>query len=209
MKNRTHGALHASACLGLGLTVALSAGILSAQTAAPPGTDTAPLNWTTRQDHQNMKDQLGIKALRPGPSGRDGATNGANYDLTKANPFPNLPEMLTLKNGQKVTTADFSKLTGKWRRAHVYTPPDYDKKTRTRYPVLYLQHGAGENERGWVEQGRAQFIVDNLIASGRAKPLVLVVDTGYASYASTNGPSSFKRTAGPTAAFEGDLSPRT
>jgi enterochelin esterase-like enzyme len=96
----------------------------------------------------------------------------------------------------------FSKLTGKWRRAHVYTPPDYDKKPRTRYPVLYLQHGAGENERGWVEQGRANFILDNLIATGKAKPMIVVVDTGYAAYASTNGPSSFRRTAGPTAAFE-------
>jgi enterochelin esterase family protein len=96
----------------------------------------------------------------------------------------------------------FSKLTDKWRRAHVYTPPDYDKNTRTRYPVLYLQHGAGENERGWVEQGRANFILDNLLAGKKAQPMILVVDTGYASYASTNGPSSFRRTAGPTAAFE-------
>lgn len=99
----------------------------------------------------------------------------------------------------------YSKLTGKWRRAHVYAPPDYDKKPRARYPVLYLQHGAGENERGWVEQGRANFIMDNLIASGRAKPMILVVDTGYASYAAdipTNGPSSFRRSAGPTGAFE-------
>lgn len=96
----------------------------------------------------------------------------------------------------------FSKLTGKWRRAHVYTPPDYDRKTRTYYPVLYLQHGAGENERGWVEQGRANFILDNLIASGRAKPMILVVDTGYAAYVSISGPSSFRRTAGPNGAFE-------
>jgi hypothetical protein len=82
------------------------AGTLSAQTAATPGADSAPLNWTTQQDHQNMKEQLGITRLRPGPSGREGATNAANYDVTKANPFPNLPEVLTLKNGQKVTTAD-------------------------------------------------------------------------------------------------------
>src|ERR1043165_1509168 len=45
----------------------------------------------------------------------------------------------------------YSKITGKWRRAFVYTPPDYDANAQARYPVLYLQHGAGENERGWVE----------------------------------------------------------
>jgi len=92
-----------------------------------------------------------------------------------------------------------SKTTGKWRRAHVYTPPDYDRKTRARYPVLYLQHGAGENERGWVEQGRANFILDNLIASGRARPMILVVDTGYAAFAGT---SAGTNRAAPTAAFE-------
>jgi len=50
-----------------------------------------PMNWTAEQDHQNMMDQLGIKALRPGPSGNENAPNHANYDEAKANPFPNLP----------------------------------------------------------------------------------------------------------------------
>src|SRR4026208_675675 len=67
-------------------------------------------NLTTAQDHQNMMEQLGIKKLRPGPSGRAGATNEANYDPAKANPFPNLPDALTLKKGQKVTTPDI------WRK---------------------------------------------------------------------------------------------
>jgi len=57
-----------------------------------------------------------------------------------------------------------SKITGKWRRVNVYTPPDYDKDSNARYPVLCLLHGAGEIERGWIEQGRANFILDNLIA---------------------------------------------
>ena len=92
-----------------------------------------------------------------------------------------------------------SKITGKWRRAHVYTPPDYDKNSRTRYPVLYLQHGAGENERGWVEQGRANFILDNLVAAGKAKPMILVVDTGYASFA---GVTAGTNRSAATAAFE-------
>ena len=63
-----------------------------------------PVVWTAEQDHQNMMVQLGIKALRPGPSGDEKAPNHANYDESKANPYPNLPEVLTLKNGQKVTT---------------------------------------------------------------------------------------------------------
>ena len=92
-----------------------------------------------------------------------------------------------------------STITAKWRRAHVYTPPDYDRNTRTRYPVLYLQHGAGENERGWLKQGRANFILDNLIASGKARPMILVVDTGYAAYA---GATVGTNRAAATAAFE-------
>jgi len=65
-----------------------------------------PVTFTSEQDHQNMMDQLGIKALRPGPSGDEKAPNHANYDESLANPYPSLPDILTLKNGQKVTTAE-------------------------------------------------------------------------------------------------------
>lgn len=65
-----------------------------------------PLNWTAQQDHKNMMEQLGITRLRPGPSGNVNATNAANYDTTKANPFPDLPDPLMTKNGTKVTTAE-------------------------------------------------------------------------------------------------------
>ncbi len=74
-----------------------------------------------------------------------------------------------------------SKATGNWRRAYVYTPPDYDTQTKKRYPVLYLFHGMGEDERGWSSQGKANFILDNLIAEGKAKPMIVVMDTAYAS----------------------------
>ncbi len=66
----------------------------------------APVTFTAEQDHDNMMKQLGIKTLRPGPSGDEKAPNHANYDESIANPYPNLPEVLTLKNGRKVTTAD-------------------------------------------------------------------------------------------------------
>lgn len=74
-----------------------------------------------------------------------------------------------------------SSVTGKMRRAFVYTPPGYDTASRKRYPVLYLQHGAGESERGWVAQGRANFILDNLIATGKTVPMIVVMDNGYAA----------------------------
>jgi len=75
----------------------------------------------------------------------------------------------------------YSKSTGQWRHARVYTPPGYDQNPRTRFPVLYLQHGRGEDETGWSRQGRAQFILDNLIAAGKALPMMVVMDRGYAS----------------------------
>jgi enterochelin esterase family protein len=77
-----------------------------------------------------------------------------------------------------------STVTGKPRRAMVYTPPGYDT-SGTRYPVLYLQHGAGEDERGWTTQGRANFILDNLIAAKKATPMIVVMDNGYADRAGT------------------------
>jgi enterochelin esterase family protein len=67
------------------------------------------------------------------------------------------------------------------RRVVVYTPPGYDDEPTRRYPVLYLQHGAGESERAWTEQGRAHLILDNLIAAGRAQPMLVVMENGYAT----------------------------
>src|SRR5437868_8117612 len=69
------------------------------------GQQSPPTNWTAEQDHQNMMDQLGIKALRPGPSGNEKDPNHANYDEEKANPYGDLPDALTLKDGKKVTSA--------------------------------------------------------------------------------------------------------
>jgi enterochelin esterase-like enzyme len=64
------------------------------------------------------------------------------------------------------------------RHAFVYTPPDYDKDTSKRYPVLYLQHGAGEDETGWGRQGHAGLIMDNLIAEGKTKPFIIAMEYG-------------------------------
>ncbi len=74
----------------------------------------------------------------------------------------------------------FSKIANAWRRALIYTPPDYDSHPAQRYPVFILRHGGGEDETGWVEQGRANFILDNLIAEGKARPMIVVMDWGQA-----------------------------
>lgn len=74
----------------------------------------------------------------------------------------------------------FSKITNAWRRCFVYTPAEYNIKTKERYPVLYLQHGSGEDETGWAVQGKANLILDNLIAEGKAVPMIIVMDNGYA-----------------------------
>lgn len=81
-----------------------------------------------------------------------------------------------------------SAVTGSWRHALVYTPPNYDTQTSTRYPVLYLQHGGGEDETGWIKQGHANFILDNLIAAGKTKPMIIVMANGYARRAGYNPP---------------------
>jgi len=74
----------------------------------------------------------------------------------------------------------FSKLTNSFRRCFVYTPEDYNENTKMRYPVLYLQHGSFEDETGWSAQGKANLILDNLIASKKAVPMIIVMDNGYA-----------------------------
>lgn len=102
---------------------ALAAFALSAATAV----DTT--NWTSQQDHQNMMDQLGIKALRPGPSGNESAPNHANYDEATANPYPNLPDPLTLKNGKKVTTPAMW-----WNQRRPEITEDFDREVLGRVP---------------------------------------------------------------------------
>lgn len=73
-----------------------------------------------------------------------------------------------------------SKVTESWRHALVYLPPGYDTNVKMRYPVLYLQHGAGEDETGWIRQGHANVILDNLIAAKNCKSMIVVMAYGYA-----------------------------
>jgi len=74
----------------------------------------------------------------------------------------------------------FSKTTNEWRRIYIYCPPGYDKDVQKKYPVLYIQHGGGEDQRGWAQQGLTDVILDNLIAEGKAKPMIVVSETSAA-----------------------------
>ena len=108
--------------------LALVAGPLAwgAEPAKPPegGTATGPVKMTAQEDHQRMMDLLHITSLRPGANGSNRqAPNYANYDEAKANPYPNLPEPLVLKNGQKVATA---RMWWDQRRAEIVE--DFDRE---------------------------------------------------------------------------------
>ncbi len=116
--------------LALALLIGISASRgLAADVARTNASSATSNNWTATQDHKNMMEQLGIRKLRPGPSGRAGATNEANYDPAKANPFPELPDPLTLKNGQKVTTPEIW-----WTRRRPEIVEDFEREIFGRIP---------------------------------------------------------------------------
>lgn len=81
-------------------------------------------------------------------------------------------------HGQTRSCVYYSESTEEYRRCMVYTPAEYETQTQRRYPVLYLQHGMCEDELGWTEQGKAHFILDNMIASGESLPMIVVMDNG-------------------------------
>lgn len=102
-------------------------------------------------------------------SGIEIPEKGADYYLPKNVPHGDVRERWY-----------YSNTTQAWRRVYIYAPPGYDTDTSARYPVLYLQHGAGEDERGWSNQGHVGFIMDNLIAERKAQPMLVVMEQGYA-----------------------------
>jgi enterochelin esterase family protein len=82
-------------------------------------------------------------------------------------------------HGQLREVLYYSRSADAHLRCFIYTPPDYDKDTGRRFPVLYLQHGGGEDETGWGQQGRTGLIMDNLIAAGKARPFIIVMANSY------------------------------
>ena len=96
-----------------------------------------------------------------------------------------------------------SKTTGTTRGLYIYTPPGYNPRSNNKYPVLYLLHGVGDTENGWIEIGVANLIADNLLAAGKMKPLIIVMPLGHASFpGSVNSAGGFNQTS---TAFEKDL----
>jgi enterochelin esterase family protein len=97
-------------------------------------------------------------------------------------------ELKDAPHGNVLIRNYYSKVAKSWRHIFIYTPPDYEKNTKTRYPVLYLQHGGGEDERVWIEMGRTNLILDNLIAEGKVKPFIVVMETSAVGPAMPMGP---------------------
>ena len=86
-------------------------------------------------------------------------------------------ELRDVPHGNVLIKNYYAASINSWRHIYVYTPPDYEKSPTKRYPVLYLQHGGGEDERVWTEMGRTNVILDNLLAEGKITPFIVVMET--------------------------------
>jgi len=145
--------------------------LLSAKAFAqnPAGKYPPPVNFTAEQDHQNMMDQLGVKVLRPGPSGNEADPNHANYDESLANPYPKLPDPLTLNNGKKVTTAEMW-----WNKRRAEIVEDMEREVYGRIPkdVPKVTWTIKVTDREWI--GFTPVIAKQLIGhvDNTAYPLI-------------------------------------
>jgi enterochelin esterase family protein len=132
--------------------------------------------WTGTADRTPGSSQFEVKASVPAPYDAQATAHGAlhiHYYRSK-------------------------KFAGALRMLYVYTPPGYETSS-TRYPALYLMHGAGGNESSWVTGGRANLILDNLIAQGKARPMIVVMPYGRAGQSTTIGPLAPAAVAAPNA----------
>lgn len=111
------------------LLIPVSLRIMAQNPTTQSGNYPPLVQFTAEQDHQNMMDQLGIKALRPGPSGNENAPNHANYDVSVATPYPDLPDLLTLKNGKKVTSPEMW-----WKQRRPEIVEDMEREVYGRLP---------------------------------------------------------------------------
>lgn len=120
-----------------------------------------------------------MKTGRPNAAGELGPSgNWQSQFLVPGNP-PEPWELTNIPHGALTHVTFYSKAMEAYRDYYVYTPPAYDAKRSRRYPVLYLQHGAGENASGWPDIGKANLILDSLIAAGKAKEMIVVMPLGH------------------------------
>lgn len=152
---------------GFLLWLVISAACAAAQTGSsryPP-----PVTFTTEQDHAHMKQQLGIKQLRPGPSGNESAPNHANYDEAMANPCPQLPDPLMTKAGKKVTTPDQW-----WKQRRPEIIEDFEREVYGRLPasIPEVTWSVKITDREWV--GRIPVVAKLLVGhvDNSAYPLI-------------------------------------
>jgi len=147
----------------------------------------------------------GVRMVDPGSpwvvANRQGARGFVDVPGPKDKPLAH--DMRQAPHGSVAAHWYQSSVTGGLRRVHVYLPPDYPKEPTKRYPVLYLLHGMGDNDSHWVTIGRANVILDNLIADGKAAPMIVAMPDGHARLATTGASDEERRRA--AAAFEDDL----
>ncbi|HUP03089.1 MAG TPA: alpha/beta hydrolase-fold protein [Bryobacteraceae bacterium] len=128
----------------------------------------------------------GATVLDPGTRTFMGYSHMCNgYEIPEAG--VDFYDLKDVPHGNVLIKNYFSKTANAWRRIYVYTPPGYDENLKIRYPVVYLQHGSGEDETVWFEMGRANLIVDNLLAAGKVKPVIVVSETSIINGAGGRG----------------------
>jgi len=132
-------------------------------------------------------------------------SNGIKTAIDVPSPGEDYYDLKDVPHGHVLQHVFYSKVTESWRRMYIYLPPGYDANTPRRYPVLYLQHGAGEDETEWTHAGRAQFIIDNLIAEKKAVPMIVVMNNGFASKPGTTPVTGPAGMASRFAVFEDTL----
>lgn len=141
----------------------------------------------------------GAIVLDPGTNGYIGYGHLCNgFEIPE--PGVDYYDLKDVPHGNILIKNYYSKTANGWRHIFVYTPPGYDNNTATRYPVLYLQHGGGEDERVWTEMGRTNLILDNLIAAGKAKPMIVVMETSAVGAPGFPGMGARPGAGGPPAA---------
>ncbi len=168
------------------------------------GDDDAWVGWSAPQDEGFHYYQLNIDGAAvpdPGSLYFYGASRwGSGVEIPAHD--EGFYSLKNVPHGQLREVFFFSKSAGKELRCFVYTPPGYETELAARYPVLYLQHGGGEDETGWGSQGRTPFIMDNLIAAGKAQPFIIVMANSYVpgadfGFGATNQPSPSEKYSRP------------